>query len=292
MSDLFASSYKHSLPLSALFTKCTSLELHPADGGPQLICASCLSNLIISHEFREQCFATSATLRLLCVKLKNNEEDERNLTRDNLINKAVELETIERSTNHDDDNCEIISNNDLSLKQKDVDLHLENIHQSDSSNEEDNDVPLNQLPRYEKISNAINDSENLSTETINSHQEATDTVACRNKNHSKINQENKILLKHNVKESETNTRTQLVSRSSKTSKKRHKCKICHKCFQQSCTLKDHIRTHNGEAPFLCSQCGKSFNNPSNLRQHVWRHTGIKPYKCTECPMEFTGKGIY
>lgn len=61
-------------------------------------------------------------------------------------------------------------------------------------------------------------------------------------------------------------------------------------FTQSCTLKDHLRTHNGETPFLCSECGKVFNNGSNLRQHLMRHTGIKPYFCTECPSRFSCKG--
>ena len=61
-------------------------------------------------------------------------------------------------------------------------------------------------------------------------------------------------------------------------------------FQQSCTLKDHIRTHNGESPYLCSECGKSFNNGSNLRQHMLRHSGIKPFACSECPSRFNCKG--
>lgn len=67
--------------------------------------------------------------------------------------------------------------------------------------------------------------------------------------------------------------------------------MCFLGFAQVCSLKDHVRIHTGETPYLCSECGKGFKNSSNLRQHLKRHSGIKPFACKLCPKTFCTKGL-
>lgn len=274
MSDLFASTYKHSATLSALFTKCTSLALDPDDGGPQLICAGCLSRLIVAHEFREQCFATNESLRRLCAPLVDSAEDS-GMNNINNINLKVEIIEDRKLTLN------------ISKSQNfQCDSNVKCKFDSNFSDEEDN-LPLNQLPsKNEKRSDLTNYPINLAVDNKSNQskdQTPANTFPCPIC--LKTFTRKSLLAQHHTKQHDLDDDLKLQN------DKPHKCPMCPKGFQQPGTLRDHIRTHSGEAPFLCSQCGKSFNNGSNLRQHVQRHTGVKPYKCDQCPMRFTCKGI-
>lgn len=70
-------------------------------------------------------------------------------------------------------------------------------------------------------------------------------------------------------------------------RKRFPCTHCEKSFGKSSHLRDHIRTHTGDRPYLCKYCGKGFTQYSNLRTHTRIHTGEKPYKCKHCDKKFT-----
>lgn len=64
------------------------------------------------------------------------------------------------------------------------------------------------------------------------------------------------------------------------------CTECGSSFPRHTELRRHMRTHTGERPFLCTYCGKRFADSSTLTQHVRLHTGYKPFKCPCCELTF------
>lgn len=68
--------------------------------------------------------------------------------------------------------------------------------------------------------------------------------------------------------------------------RRHSCRFCPKNFANSQNLKQHMRIHTGERPFVCSHCGKRFTQSGSLHVHLKTHSEHFPYSCAECGAKF------
>ncbi|XP_049875358.1 myoneurin-like isoform X2 [Pectinophora gossypiella] len=66
----------------------------------------------------------------------------------------------------------------------------------------------------------------------------------------------------------------------------HHCSECGRGFYRKTELDTHMRSHNGDRPYLCIYCAKSFSRCDSLNTHMKQHTNERRFVCTFCESSF------
>lgn len=69
--------------------------------------------------------------------------------------------------------------------------------------------------------------------------------------------------------------------------KRYICSVCNKSYALKSDLCKHERSHQSDKALQCKECGKSFISSGDLHRHMRIHTGERPYCCNVCNKSFS-----
>lgn len=61
---------------------------------------------------------------------------------------------------------------------------------------------------------------------------------------------------------------------------RFQCPSCPREYTRAFSLRNHLRTHTDERPFVCGTCGRAFTRQHDRKTHEQLHSGEKSWICT------------
>lgn len=73
------------------------------------------------------------------------------------------------------------------------------------------------------------------------------------------------------------------------------CQLCNKSFANVYRLQRHMLSHDESQvlrKFKCPECGKAFKFKHHLKEHIRIHSGEKPFVCPNCAKRFSHSGSY
>lgn len=70
-----------------------------------------------------------------------------------------------------------------------------------------------------------------------------------------------------------------------------RCRTCSKKFDSVQLLKDHMKSHTVEKPFICEVCGRAFAKKSYLVDHSACHSEAKEFECKFCKKQFKRRTV-
>lgn len=70
----------------------------------------------------------------------------------------------------------------------------------------------------------------------------------------------------------------------------YECDLCQTSFSDARKFRAHKKNHNATVKiWVCKTCGKKYSSKNLLDEHMNMHTGARPYKCPHCTKDFASK---